>query len=95
VANSLGHERQYTYQGRLLGTITDEHGALLLRNTYENGLVVRQEFPKGQVFAYKYTWREHMPYADIITVTLPSGQQQTIETASTVPADLRARADRP
>ena len=95
VANSLGHERQYTYQGRLLGTITDEHGALLLRNTYENGLVVRQEFPKGQVFAYKYTWREHMPYADSITVTLPSGQQQTIETASTVPADLRARADRP
>jgi YD repeat-containing protein len=90
VANSLGHERHYTYEDRLLATINDEHGALLLRNTYQDGVVVQQEFPNGQVVAYRYTWRQHMPYADSITVILPGGQRQTIETASSVPAEMRS-----
>jgi len=91
VADSQGHERHYSYRGRLLETITDEHGALLLRNTYNNRIVLRQEFPHGQVFSYQYNWRDDMPYAESVTVTLPNGQRQTIETASAVPADIRLR----
>src|SRR5260370_33186417 len=67
---SSGKERHYEYQDRLMTTITNERGRVLLRNIYNSGALVRQEYASGDVFEYRYIWNARRTYyADKVIVT--------------------------
>jgi hypothetical protein len=81
---SSGKERHYQYDGSRMTAITDEHGAVLVRNTYAHTAVVRQEYANGDVYEYRYIGPEDQPYADSVIVTLPDHRQVQVQTASSV-----------
>ena len=83
--HSSGAERHYEYEGLRMIVITDEHATVLLRNTYENNAVVRQEYANGDVYEYRYIGLAHQAYADRVIVTLPDHRQVEVETADSVP----------
>ena len=69
--------------------MADEHGRLLVKNTYEGGLVTQQELGNGDLYAYNYQWSENSFYAVKVVVRLPDGSQQEIATADSVPEYVR------
>ncbi len=81
---SSGKERHYEYQNALMTTITNERGHVLLRNTYESGVLVRQEYAKGDVYEYHYIWNARRTYADKLIVTLPDHNQKEVSVSESV-----------
>lgn len=83
---SSGRTRHYTYDGDLMIEVTDEKQDALVRNSYENHWLVRQDFGNGQIFSYSYHSSDQTSsYADSATVTLSDGTHTTVETGGSVP----------
>jgi len=85
---SSGRERHYAYDGDLMTSVGDERGCLLVRNTYDRGILIRQEFPNGAVYSYEYDVPNHR-YPDNVTVTLPDRTTREISVAGSVPEHLK------
>jgi YD repeat-containing protein len=82
---SSGKERHYEYQDRLMTTITNERGRVLLRNIYNSGALVRQEYASGDVYEYRYIWNARRTYyADKVIVTLPDHTQKEVPVSESV-----------
>jgi hypothetical protein len=71
--------------------IADEHGHILLRNRYEYGVLVRQDYANGDVYDYAYLWSPTRTLADKVRVTLPDRSVREIWVADTVPGNLRTQ----
>jgi YD repeat-containing protein len=82
--SSTGHARHYAYDGDLMTEIADEKQQILLRNSYSDRALTRQDFGNGETYSYSYTGSDG-PYATSATVTLPDGTETTVETAGSVP----------
>jgi YD repeat-containing protein len=83
--HSSGKERHYEYQNRLMTTITNERGRVLLRNIYDSEKLVRQEYPSGEVYEYRYIWNARRPYyADKVIITLPDHTQKEVPVSESV-----------
>ena len=80
-----GRERHYTYVGRLMTWIKDEHGRTLVHNWYRQGKLERQDFGNGQSYYYSYETASHPGYAESTTVLLPDGTVKTLMVAQFVP----------
>ncbi len=91
VALSSGHQRHYAYEGVFMTVIEDESRDVLLRNSYENGTLTRQDFGNGQVYSYAYRSARNGPYAESVSVTLPDRTIMNIEAAESVPGYLKNR----
>lgn len=80
---SSGRERRYFYSGTAMTEVRDEAGKVLVRNWYDNRMVVRQEFPDGSACAYRYRYAGKARYPFAADVTLmspgPSSKQTTAE----------------
>ena len=82
---SSGKERHYDYQDRLMTTITNERGRVLLRNIYNSGALVRQEYASGDVYEYRHIWNARRTYyADKVIVTLPDHTQKEVPVSESV-----------
>jgi YD repeat-containing protein len=83
--HSSGRERHYEYQDRLMTTITNERGRVLLRNIYDSDKLVRQEYPNGDVYEYRYIWNARRTYyADKVIITLPDHTQKEVPVSESV-----------
>ena len=78
VVMSTGRSRHYDYEGSLMTTITDEHGHMILRNTYAEEQVVRQEYAGGQVLHYAYRLSPNGLYVEKAVITFPDGSSKEI-----------------
>lgn len=85
---SSGSARHYQYSGVLMTSIIDENGSLLLKNSYESGFLVSQEFPKKLIVFYRYEWADSGRYVQTAEVSLPTGRQ-IVNTANSVPNWIR------
>jgi YD repeat-containing protein len=86
---SSGKERHYEYENALMTTITNERGHVLLRNTYDSGILVRQEYVNGDVYEYRYIWNPRRTYADRVIVTLPDHTQKEVSVSESVSPYLK------
>jgi YD repeat-containing protein len=91
VVNSSGQERHYEYHDSLMTAIADEHWHILLRNSYQSGVLVRQEYPNGDVYKYNYTWSAKRTYAEKVLITLSDRSVQERWVADVVPENLRVQ----
>ncbi len=58
---------------------------LLLRNIYNSGRLVRQEYGNGDVYEYRYIWNARRTYyADKVIVTLPDHNQKEVPVSESV-----------
>ncbi len=57
---------------------------LIHRNTYNQNVVVRQDFANGEVDSYRYTFVLGGFYAETVSVTLPNGSTTKVEVDSSV-----------
>lgn len=87
--HSSGASRHYEYRGVLMTAIKDEQGNTLLNNVYQNGLLIQQTYPNGDVYRFRYVLNSKRTYAIEAIVTLPDGDEREVETAGSVPEDLR------
>ena len=87
--HSSGQERHYQYEGALMTAIADEHGLVLLRNTYDSGVLVAQVYANGDVFKYRYVWDAKRAFVDKAVITMPDGSEREVEVAESVPRYLR------
>lgn len=86
---SSGRERHYTYQGALMTQISDEKKNVLLRNWYNNSLLVRQQFGDGENYSYEYDWLQNTYCPDKVVVTLPHYATKEIRVCDWVPDLVR------
>jgi YD repeat-containing protein len=82
---SSGQERHYDYLGTLMTKITGENGRVLLQNWYRSGLVIRQEFGNGAVYAYAYDWAPNRYCPDRVVVTLRDSTKRKVSVVDSVP----------
>src|SRR5439155_22762449 len=54
VQRSSGEGRHFSYDRTLMTSVADETGQVLVRNRYESGTLVGQEFANGAVYHYEY-----------------------------------------
>jgi YD repeat-containing protein len=90
VIHSSGREKHYKYADGAMIEVRDEKGSLLLRNSYDGGLVVRQEFSNGDIYNYGYKWPRNGYYPDQVTVRGPRGFQQSVSVAESVPQYIKS-----
>lgn len=88
---SSGADRTYDYDFRLMTSVTDEHGRVLVRNSYKDGILAKQVYANGDVYTYAYDWAPGKAYANSAIVTLPGGSQNSIDVAAFVPDSMRNR----
>jgi hypothetical protein len=86
---SNGRAHHYEYSGSLMTAIVDEKGRILLRNSYQGTLLVKQEFPNDQRYAYEYQWSASGRYVDSAEILLPNGGHQTVRVGDSVPNVVR------
>jgi YD repeat-containing protein len=87
VVNSDGTIRYYWYENGLLTFIRDQQRRLLLRNFYDNGWVIRQQFGNGDTIRYSYDFSPNSPnhyYAERVILTLPDGSLRQIPIGDSV-----------
>jgi YD repeat-containing protein len=89
VVLSSGRERHYTYSGHLMTSIEDEKHNVLVRNTYRDTTLVQQDFGKGEVVSYDYSFTSGGPYADSVVVRMPKEERIEVEVASSVPEFMK------
>jgi YD repeat-containing protein len=82
---SSGHQRHYSYDGLMMTLIEDENHKVLLRNFYQNGFLIRQDFGGGRVYSYYYTPSQSGTYFGRVDVTLPDRTVITIGPSDSVP----------
>jgi YD repeat-containing protein len=82
---SSHHRRHYSYDGLLMTLVADENGKVLVRNSYQNGLLIRQDFGSGRVYSYFYTPSERGTYFERVDVTLADGTVTTVGPSDYVP----------
>lgn len=85
VTFSSGRERHYSYQGILMTQISDEKKNVLLRNWYDNSLLIRQQFSNGEIYSYKYYWPKSAYCPDKVVVMLPHYVVKEIRVRDSVP----------
>jgi len=96
VVSSAGRERHYRYkqdQQLSMDRITDERGRILVHNTYDNGVLMSQDFGAGQLYVYRYEWPRDKNYPNLVSVTLPDGSVKTVHPTEKMPAYYRLSAD--
>jgi YD repeat-containing protein len=92
VTYSSGRQRYYSYQDVLMTAIEDENRKMLLRNSYEGGVLTKQDFGNGQVYSYAYTPSSSGgPYAESVEVTLPDGTRVSVDCGDSVPGFIKNR----
>jgi hypothetical protein len=89
VALSSGRERHYDYGAFRMTEIKDENGRVLLRNWYDSGTLIRQQFGNGAVYSYSYNWAPNRYYPDQVVVTLPDRKKLDVRVADSVPELVR------
>ena len=89
VRASSGKKRYYEYEGALITAVRDEHGTLLVKNSYDERKLVAQEFSGGRVCRYSYRWARAGTYADDVMVRLPDGHREEVNTSLSVSDFLR------
>jgi len=89
VKASSGAERYYEYEQELITAVRDEHRNLLVRNRYDHGKLVVQQFSDGEVFRYDYRWAARGSYAERVVVQPSNGREQTTETGVFVPNSIK------
>ncbi len=87
--SSSGSRRHYDYEGVKMTAIQDENGRVLVRNWYDRGKLVRQQFQNGDAYAYEYHNARGAQYAESVVVTLPNGSRQTVYPGNSVPNDYK------
>jgi len=85
VRHSDGRARRYTYEGDYLAAVRDQTGRLLLRNSYQQFKVARQDYADGQSYQFHYTLAAIPIYAVDTRVVLPDGSSRSFHTADSVP----------
>jgi YD repeat-containing protein len=85
VTFSSGRERHYTYQGVLMTQISDEKKTVLLRNWYDQSLLIRQQFANRDTYSYEYDWPQTAYCPDRVEVLLPHYAMKEIEVHDSVP----------
>ncbi len=81
VLYSNGMERHYEYEGRLMTAVTDEHGDVLVRNWYRNGVVTRQLFEGGDLYTYVYAGKAGSHYIYPRAAARPHGHHALLRCA--------------
>ena len=89
VKASSGAERYYEYEQELITAVRDEHRNLLVRNRYDHGKLVVQQFPDGEVFRYDYHWAPAGTYTESVVVQSSNGREETTETGIFVPDSFK------
>lgn len=89
VVLSSGRARHYDYSGSLMTQIADEKGRALLRNSYENGCLARQDFGNRAIYSYNYEWSDPRRYVQSVEVYLPNGGRQVVQTGNSIPNVVR------
>jgi hypothetical protein len=92
---SSGQMRRYDYTGPLMRVVTDEKGNVLVRNSYESGLLTRQQFSNGDTFLYGYDWASDRYFPDKVVVTLPDKTTREVRVADSVSVYLKNKLHRP
>ncbi len=92
---SSGQMRRYDYTGPLMSVVTDEKGNVLVRNSYESGLLTRQQFSNGDTFLYGYDWASDRYFPDKVVVTLPDKTTREVRVADSVSVYLKNKLHRP
>src|SRR5260370_30529992 len=87
--------RRYDCIGPLMRMVTDEKGSVLVRNSYESGLLMRQQFSNGDTFLYSYDWASDRYFPDKVVVTLPDKTTREVRVADSVSVYLRNKLHRP
>jgi len=85
VQRSSGESRHFSYDRTLMTSVTDETGQVLVRNKYESGTLIGQEFANGAVYHYEYQNSSNHPYADAVTITMPDNKRRTVSVKDSVP----------
>jgi YD repeat-containing protein len=85
VIPSSGKRRDYEYDDTLLTVVRDDRDNILVRNTYDQGRIVAQQFADGQVYEYSYQWSPNGRYIEAAIVRFPDGTLQEIETGPSIP----------
>lgn len=85
---SSGHERHYSYDKTNMTLITDEKGTTLLHNSYDHGLLAKQDFANGSSATYRYDWPRNAHFAHSATVTV-NGQEQSVNVIPAIPEYVR------
>jgi len=86
---SSGRQRLYEYDGALMTRITDEKGRVLLRNWYESGFLMRQQFGNGATYSYSYDWAPNRYYPDKVVVRFPDQTERDVRVADAVPGFVK------
>ena len=84
VRHSDGRARRYTYEGDDLTSVRDETGRVLLRNSYHQYRIARQEYANGESYQFSYTLAAIPLYAVETRVVLPDGSTRSFHTADWV-----------
>lgn len=86
---SSGRERHYDYSGRLMTEITDEMGHVLLRNFYDYGFLIKQEFPNHESYSYNFQWSASNRYVEKATISPTNGRSEVIDVGKYLPNSAR------
>ncbi len=86
---SSGHARHYSYDGLLMTVVEDENRKVLLRNSYQNGFLIRQDFGSGKIYSYSYTPSQSRTYFERVTITLPDYSVATVAPSDSVPEHVK------
>ena len=86
VISTSGSQRHYDYDGTRMTSVSDEHGRVLVKNTYQAGVLVRQEYGTGEVMQYSYRFARGASDVEEAVVTLPDLSTHTVR----LPLPLRS-----
>lgn len=84
VTHSDARARHYTYVGDLLTRVRDEKGRVLIRNSYRDARVVRQDYSNGDSYRIDYTMAANQLYAEEARVVLPDDSVRSFRTGDSV-----------
>ena len=82
---SSGHRRHYSYDGLLMTLVEDENHKVVLRNFYQNGFLIRQDFGGGKIYSYSYMPSQSRTYFERVNVTGPDGSITTVDPSDSAP----------
>ena len=86
---SSGHQRHYSYDGVLMTLIEDENKKVLLHNSFQGRVLIRQDFGNGRIYSYFYTPSTDDHYFGNVEVTQPDGTMTKVGTADSVPNSVK------
>ena len=84
VTHSDARARHYTYVGDLLTNVRDEKDRVLIRNSYRDARVVRQDYSNGDSYRIDYTMAANQLYAEEARVVLPDDSVRSFRTGDSV-----------